>query len=86
MGVTGCAGMHFALIDNLDKNPAANVVCSGNFHTATVNAQGDKVVMPVLVRMETNAAGQGIRMTIRSGHKLVTEAFRRAIMAVFAAA
>ena len=78
-------GMNFALIDNLDKNPAANVVCSGNFHTATKNAAGELVTMPILVRIETNAQGQGFRMTIRSGHKLVTEAFRRAVMTVFAA-
>jgi hypothetical protein len=78
-------GCNFALVDNLDKNPAANVVCAGALHTATRNAAGEFVVMNALARVETNAAGQGFRVTIRSGHKLVTEAVRRAVQAVFAA-
>lgn len=42
-------GMHFALIDNLDKNPAANVVCAGTLHTATRNAAGEFVTMSVWI-------------------------------------
>lgn len=76
-------GMGFYLVDGLDKNPAANVVCSGTLTTATKNQQGEFISMPVFARVETNAAGQGFRITIRSGHKLVSEAVKKNFLQVF---
>ena len=76
-------GMGFHLVDNLDKNPAANVVCSGTFNTSTKNSAGDFVTMPIYLRVETNSSGQGFRITIRSGHKLVSDAVKSSLLAIF---
>eukprot|EP00455_Lapot_gusevi_P003381 TRINITY_DN1138_c0_g1_i2.p1 TRINITY_DN1138_c0_g1~~TRINITY_DN1138_c0_g1_i2.p1 ORF type:complete len:239 (-),score=113.67 TRINITY_DN1138_c0_g1_i2:138-794(-) len=75
-------GMGMFLLDGLDKNPA-NIVCSGTFHTATKNPQGEDVTIPMLLRIETNERGQGFRVTIRSGHKLVSDAIKKAMLKVF---
>jgi len=68
--------MHLTLVEGVEKNPA-NFVGAGTFNTASKNAGGAYITMPVLIRVETKAAAY--RLTVHSGHMTVSEAVVDAI-------
>jgi len=71
-------GMNMVIIPNVETNPF-NVYAAGTFITSTKDKNGNPISMPVLARVETRDNLNVLRVTIRSGHKSLSEA----IMASF---
>lgn len=74
------AAAHMAVVSNVDKN-SDNFVAAGTFHTATKTPAGTFVTMPAMIRIETKSGMNVVRITIHSGHQLVSETLLAAITA-----
>ena len=72
-------GLHLALVQGLEKTPD-NFVAAGTLHTASKNASGAAITMPILMRVETKPGMY--RATVHSGHSSVSEAVIQAFALV----
>jgi hypothetical protein len=75
---------HLAMVADVE-NKAENFIASASFQTATKDPQGNLVSIPLLLRVETKAGMNVIRISIRSGHKQVSDAVLAAVTILFAA-
>jgi hypothetical protein len=69
--------LHMAVIPGVDKN-AENFVAAGTFHTATKTPAGTFVTMAAMLRVETKSGMPVVRLTVHSGHQMVSEALMNA--------
>ena len=79
LGQLAVDGLHLALVQGLEKT-ADNFVAAGTLHTASKNASGAAITMPILMRVETKSGMY--RATVHSGHQSVSEAVIQAFALV----
>ena len=72
-------GLHLSMVHGLEKT-TDNFVLAGTLHTASKNAQGGNVTMPILMRVESKTGMY--RATVHSGHISVSEAVVQAFALV----
>jgi len=76
---------HMSLVMDVEK-VQDNFIASCNFQTATKGNDGNLVYIPILLRVETKPGANVIRISIRSGHKSVSEAVLFSVTTLFGAA
>jgi hypothetical protein len=75
---------HMALVSDVE-NKAENFIASSSFQTGTKDANGNLVTIAILLRVETKAGMNVIRISIRSGHKQVSDAVLASVTTLFGA-
>eukprot|EP00743_Colponemidia_sp_Colp-15_P003250 GILK01003511.1.p1 GENE.GILK01003511.1~~GILK01003511.1.p1 ORF type:complete len:997 (+),score=186.65 GILK01003511.1:119-2992(+) len=75
------AGFRLGVLNGVDPNPN-NTCAVGTFHTATPtpNQPGKMISVACMVRIETNPAVGGIRVTVRAAHGQVSQALCGSLM------
>jgi AP-2 complex subunit alpha len=79
----GCSRLRLEVLTKwMDKG---QIFAVGKYFSCTEGANGQKVTMPVMIRLETKPNIDMVRLTIRSGYKVVSEGMLHAFLSVFQA-
>jgi len=74
-------GLHMAVISNVDQVPD-NLYAAGTFCAAPRTVGGKPITIPCLIRVETKPNMNLFRCTVRTGHRLVSEALLQSMTSV----